>query len=142
MKRLLASLIAILFVAAPLADARRVNLVASGGGFLTITAGTPIRLAITKTLVDRLFIEGRHGASTGIIYVMLGVPVATTCNAADPSQLTAELAPATATAPGIAFNDPVGANGNTPSDREDLALACIDGTHTGDTVIVSYWSTN
>jgi len=141
MKRLALSLLAILFLTAPLADARRVNVVASGGGFLTITAGTPIRLAIKSTLVDRLFVQNRHN-STGLVYVMLGVPAATACSATDPSQLTAELGPGTSTSPGNSLSDPQGANGNTPSDREDLAMACIDGTHSGDTVIVSYWSTN
>lgn len=118
-----------------IADARRVNL-----QITVVTAGTPVRISANHLLVDRLFIQSKAG-STGTISIMLGVAVGTTCDKTNAAHLTAQLAPGTATTPGQSFSDPQGANGNTPSDREDLALACIDSTVNGDIAIVSFWAT-
>lgn len=105
---------------------------------ITITAGTPIRVQASKYLVNRLFVQSMIG-NTGAVYIMLGVPTTAACNASNAAHLTAQLAPATATAPGGSFNDPQGANGNSPSDVEDLSQMCLDGSHSGDVVIVSSW---
>lgn len=126
------ALIGLMVFAPILLDAERVNMQ------VTITAGTPVRLTTTKTLVNRLFIQLKTGSS-GRAFLLLGVPATTTCDATNAAQLTAELAPATATAPGGSFSDPQGANGMSPSDSEDLAQICIDGSHTGDVVVISFW---
>lgn len=119
----------------PVLDAERRN------QQVVITAGTPIRISASKYLVNRLFIQSLAG-NTGIVYVMLGVPISETCNASNALHLTAQLAAGTATAPGQSFSDPQGANGDSPSDIEDLALACLDGSHSGDSVVVSGWHRN
>lgn len=108
---------------------------------VAVTAGTPVRVSSVKLLVNRLFIQSRTG-NTGRIYILMGVGPNTTCDATNTAQLTAELAPGSATAPGGSFSDPQGANGNTPSDAEDLNKICIDGSHTADVAIVSYWRKN
>lgn len=110
----IAVLLVALMLAAPLVDAARVN------QQITITAGTGIRVTtIAGTYVSRIFIQSRH-SNIGLIYVSLSVPSATACNASSASQLTAELGPGTSTSPGGSFNDPQGANGNTPSEAEML----------------------
>ena len=108
---------------------------------VTVSAGTPVRLANVKTLVARLMIQSRH-ANTGLLYLMAGVPTTTTCNASSAAQLTAELGPGDSTHPGSSYSDPQGANGNTPADAEDLSQFCIDGTVTSDVAIVTYWRIN
>jgi hypothetical protein len=132
------SLIVTLVLLAPPAHAQRMNLQ------ITITAGSPIRLAATSTPVDRLMIQARHNPAggDGIIYIMDGVAPSKTCNAADPTQLTAELGPGSATSPGQSYSDPQGANGISPPDFTDLANMCLDGTHSGDTAIVTYYARN
>lgn len=124
--------LALLLTLSPDAMADRVNLQ------ITITAGTPVRIATNRLFVDRLSIQSKHG-NTGLVYVMLGVPAATTCDATNAAHLSGELGPGDATHPGGQFVDPQGANGMTPSDIEDLSLACIDGSHTADVVIVTFW---
>lgn len=134
MKKILA-ILAVVALFVPQAGAERVNLQ------ITITAGTPIRIAAQKTVVNRLMLQSRHG-NTGLIYVLLGVKPTTTCNASSTSQLSAELGPGDSTHPGSSLSDPQGANGTTPPDGEDLAMACVDGTNSSDVVIVTYWKRN
>ena len=130
--RIAVALVGVLLVA-PFLDAERVN------QQITVTAGTPIRVTtIAGTYVNRLFIQSRH-ANTGVVYVLMGVKSATACDATNTSQLTAELGPGDATHPGGTLSDPQGANGNTPADSEDASMICIDGTNSGDVVIVSFW---
>lgn len=110
---------------------------------ITIVAGTPERLVSKDTPVpvyaNRLFIQSR-AANTGLVYVLGGVPLETVLSAADAAQLTAELgASPSATQPGGSFGDPPGNSGGvnmTPPD--DLREWAIDGTHSGDLVIISY----
>lgn len=130
------SLLLCLVFFAPPAHAERLNLQ------ITITAGTPIRVEARSTKVDRLFVQLRHSASAGTVYLMDGVPTTTVCNASDTTQLTAELGPGDATHPGSSYSDPQGANGNTVSDVTDLANFCVDGTHSGDVVIFSFYRRN
>jgi hypothetical protein len=132
------SLLVTLVMLAPPAHAERLN------QQITIVAGTPIRLAARSTPVDRLMIQARHNPSggNGIIYILDGVSPTKACNAADATQLTAELAPGTATSPGGSYSDPQGANGDSPPDFTDLAHMCIDGTHSGDIAIVTYYRRN
>ena len=135
MIRPLLTSVAIILCFAIAGDSERINMQ------VTITAGTPVRLAGISTPVNRLFIQSLH-SNTGIVDVLLGVPVATPCDATNAAQLTAELGPGDATHPGQSFSDPQGANGNSPSDYENLITSCIDGSHTGDKVIVSFWRRN
>lgn len=134
MKHTIRLLLIVALLVAPM-GAERVN------KQITITAGTPIRIATLATRENRLFIQSRH-SNTGLIYIMLGVNPATTCNASSASQLSAELGPGDALHPGASFSDPQGANGNSPADYEDLSWACVDGTVNGDVVIISYWHRN
>jgi len=138
MKNTICVLLALAIAAVPL-SAERFNFQFS------VTAGTPQRIStnVLPFFVDRLMIQSRHN-NTGTIYIMLGVPLATTCNAAatSPYQLSAELGPGDATHPGAAFSDPQGATGNAPSEAEDLTLACIDGTVSGDKVVITGWHRN
>ena len=131
MKKLATVFVALMLAVLPI-SAERIN------AQYTITAGTPIRLYGISMKVDRLFLQSRH-SNTGLIYLMAGVATSKTCNASDTSQLTAELGPGDATHPGNAFSDPQGANGTAPPDFEDLQNFCVDGTHSGDVVIVSFW---
>lgn len=108
----------------------------------TLTAGSPVRLATQKMLASRLFIQNAPMSGGGVTIVMLGVPAATTCDSSQSTQVTAYLAPATATAPGGSFSDPQGAPGNTIPDSENMALACLDTTITGTKVVVSFWRQN
>lgn len=104
---------------------------------LTITAGTPIQLATKYTPINRLLIQALTGG-TGLVYVMdmSGYLSTVTPNPATSGHLTAQLAPATSTAPGGSYSDATDA---TPgSGPIDLSRIYIDGAHSGDTVVVSY----
>ncbi len=120
---------------------------------VTVIAGTPINLATAMTsaqmlaagytyvprkMINRILVQLLIGG-TGAGYVMDGirgvtsaaqqwrVPAATTS-----TDLTAQLAPASATAPGGSYSD---------SDNEhgiDISGCWVDGSHTGDTLQVSF----
>lgn len=111
---------------------------------VTITAGTPVNVGLlvdptgAPVFVDRLFIQMAIGG-TGVGYVMDldAYPPGTVPAAAGATagQLTAQLTPASAALPG-------GTYGDTSSPRDgtgiDLSTLWLDGSHTGDTVIVSF----
>jgi hypothetical protein len=116
---------------------------------ITITAGTPINLAVamgftTAALlakappipVNRCVVQMLIGG-TGCGYVMNmeqyapgKTPVATTSG-----HLTAQLAPATATAPGGSFSDFV--SGAPACGPGDLTKLWVDGSNSGDTLAAS-----
>lgn len=96
---------------------------------LTITAGTPIRLATSITLCDRIVIEMKHGGS-GLGYVMDGIPNGTTPAIATNNPI--ELSAATSTGPGGAYND-------ASALGIDVSQIWIDGGNSGDKVIVWYF---
>lgn len=115
---------------------------------LTITAGTPVNIYTETSVGDpsfldlygkqasRVFMQMKHGGS-GLGYVMSGcanrVP-----SSANSSDVSAELQPATATAPGGTWSDPAsGSFADTPSCVPVNGI-WVDGSHTGDQVIVSY----
>ena len=136
MKNLLAAVAFLVCLASgALAQENRVNLQ------ITITSGTPIRVYASTLKLNRLFIQSRHN-NAGLIYVLLGVPPTLACNSSSASQLTAELGPGSSTQPGQSFSDPQGAPGNQISNAEDMSWACIDGTSSGDKVIISGWRSN
>ena len=110
---------------------------------ITIAAGTPINV-VTGTSVapsydtpavyaTRVLAQMRHGGS-GLGYVMDGISlgrIPATTNAGD---VTAELTPATATAPGGDYSDWE----FNPGGGIDLRRIWIDGGNSGDTVGFSW----
>lgn len=133
MKKLSAIFLCLLLLALPV-SAERINL-------QIVVGASPVRIAGIKTLVNRLMIQAKHG-NAGIIQVLLGVNPSKTCNASDTSQLSAELGPGDTTHPGQSLSDPQGANGDSPSDAEDLSWACIAGTNVSDVAIITFWHRN
>jgi len=131
------SLLLTLVLLAPPAHAQRVNVMIT----FAVT-GTPQRLVTQSTPENRLLLQSRH-SNVGLITIMLGIPTKVACStsATTPSQITAELGPGDALHPGNSLSDPQGANGSSPPDFEDLALACAAGT-AGDQLIVSFWQRN
>ena len=105
---------------------------------ITINAGVPVRIidanSANPVMAERLFIQARSANnSAGIIYILDGVPLDTALNAGDASQLTAEIHT------GDSYGDPPGgAGGWNQTSPTDLRYMGIDGTVTGDVVIVSY----
>ena len=99
---------------------------------ITVTAGTPIFIASGQTpiLADRLIIQMLHGG-TGYGLVYDDVPIGmTAAQVAAGGDVAVELAPATATAPGGAYTDAV-QNGSI-----DLRMIAVDGSNTGDHILV------
>ena len=97
---------------------------------VTVTAGVPVQLFDQPIRLNRYMVQMIHGATVGLGYVMAGIanrtPAAT--NAFD---LTAELYPATATAPGGAFTDEDEAHGI----RGDQVW--LDGAVTGTKILIT-----
>ncbi len=129
-RRLLALAAALCICAAP-GFARRVNIT------ITITAGTPVQISAQPKIANRIFVQMVTGG-TGRGYVMDGIPVGVTPDPTVSGQLTAELAPATATAPGGTYTD--GGPGTTAATNGgiDLQRFWVGGSNTGDKIIVSY----
>ena len=112
----------------------------------TVTAGSPINLATGTTRAPakgeevwawQVSIQMQHGGS-GLGYVMDGIPIgrATAPAASNSADLSLELASATANAPGGSMNKTMPQG----QDRAEIAIheIWIDGSHTGDGMIVSY----
>lgn len=101
---------------------------------LTINAGTPVQLAPVSTWVRSLFIQMRHGGTGYGTVLDMSQPGlhGVTPSAATGAHVTAELAPATASAPGGSYT-------YADTDRGfDLQWIYVDGSVTSDTVTVSY----
>lgn len=89
------------------------------------TAGTPVRVTSAANLiVDRFIIQAAAGASVGLGYVC-------STNGATPSsycggsgQLAAELAPATATAPGSSYSDTTSPQGTAGIPMNQYYIDC------------------
>jgi hypothetical protein len=135
MRHKLISLLVAASFFAPSAHAQRLN------QQIVITSGTAIRVSTVSLPVDRLFVQSRHN-NMGLVYLMDGVATGTACSASSASQLTAELGPGDATHPGQSYSDPQGANGFSPPDFTNLQNFCVDGSNSGDVVIVSYYKRN
>lgn len=101
---------------------------------ITVTSGTPIQVSSVPVTIDRGLIQMDIAASGGYGSICI-VPVGTTpaAQCATMGQLGARLAPGTATAPGGSYSDFVAASGGSIN----LQTIWIDGSHTGDPVIVS-----
>jgi hypothetical protein len=98
---------------------------------ITVTSGTPVRISsVVPSLATELFVQMAAGGS-GKGYVMLGIPDGVTPSSSNAAQVTAELAPATSTAPGGSLTD-------APPQGLDVSQAWVDGSNSGDTIRVSY----
>lgn len=109
----------------------------------TIVAGTPINIATLLGLDPAFPVPARRWTAqaliggTGAIYIMDGIkPRARVPVSSTSGDLTAQLAPASATAPGSFYEDAYTADADNQGDI-DLSLTWIDGSHSGDTVAVS-----
>jgi hypothetical protein len=134
MKRLLALVaVALAFVCVPTDAGIRINQT------FTITAGTPICVGTGLTTAStgarmavRVFIQALSGANAGVVYVMDGISYGRIPSSSSSSDLTAQLSPASASAPGGNYSDV-----DTVS-LIDMNQLWIDGAHTGDKVQVSF----
>lgn len=92
-----------------------------------LTPGTPIQLSQIPWACERILIQGMKGG-TGVVYIMLGVPVGTT-----PAKTlnAVQLAPASSTAPGPMYKD--------SGPGINLQQTWIDGDQ-ADSVLVSFES--
>lgn len=104
---------------------------------ITITSGTPIQLATVPTYANRVFIQMLSGG-TGIGYVMdmSNYLTSVTPNHSTSGHLTAQLQPASSTAPGGSYSD--AADSAPGSGPIDISRIYIDGSNSGDTVVISY----
>ncbi len=131
MKKLLALLV---LIAVGLTADPRINLK------ITITSGTPIQLSAFHLYASEILIQNKSGG-TGIIQICAGIPLGTTpaahCGTA--GQLTAELAPASSTAPGGSYSDSVTIKSGTGI---DLSGIWLDGGTSGDIATVSFLQQN
>lgn len=102
---------------------------------ITLTTGTPVRLATIKTLANSLFIQMQPGsAAIGyVLYADLDFPL----NIATAGQVVATLGPGSAVQPGSSFSFPTNGAGTTQAGGMDVSLWGVAGS-TGDTVIVSW----
>ncbi len=120
---------------------------------ITVAAGTPVNAAtgltsaqmitagftfIPRLMINRYSVQMLIGG-TGAGYVMDGIRGVTSATQqwrvpshTVSTDLTAQLGPATATAPGFQYSDTDNEHGI------DLSLVWLDGSHTADTIQLSY----
>lgn len=109
---------------------------------ITVTAGTPIQVTTKHVVISSLMIQPLVGANAQLIYVCGGVQTGTTPTAACAAtangsyELAAQLSAATTTVPGPVYSFYV------PTPGSDLSTYWIDGLHSGDTVLVSFFVHN
>ena len=99
---------------------------------ITISAGTPVQVHPEHVLCTNLIVQAKVSSSGGIVYLILGVKPADTPAAANGIELT--VAP---TAPSTPFVYII--PDRFSGERIDLSETYIDGAHTGDKVLVSWW---
>lgn len=102
---------------------------------ITITAGTPIQLSKIPLIASRIFIQMAVGGAGNGQVITVPVGVTPAAHGGTAGQLTAQLAAASATAPGGGYSDAA-----YPHDGGGINLQqmWLDGDTNGDTVIVSY----
>jgi hypothetical protein len=107
---------------------------------ITVVAGTPINVATglstaatanDKLMVNRVSCQMKHGG-TGYGLVLGGIVAGRIPAAANSLDLTWEMGPAGATAPGGSWSDDDGTRGI------DLSTIWVDGSNSGDKILVSY----
>lgn len=106
----------------------------------TITAGTPICVGTGTTTSQRapiyaarVFVQMQTGG-TGVGYVMDGINYPRVPSHSNSTDLTATLAAASSSAPGGSYSDT-----SEPNKTMDVTRLWLDGSHTGDTITVSYY---
>lgn len=102
---------------------------------VTFTTGTAVRISNNDVQANSIFVQMLHGG-TALGYVLFAAPDVT-CALATAGQLVAEMAPATATAPGGTFNFPSNSTAQSGSSGTNVHFWCVGGT-TGDTAVISY----
>lgn len=105
---------------------------------ITVTAGTPVHVSTKHIVISSLMIEPLIGSGNGIIEVCNAIPTVTPiahCAQADAGnyELKAQLAAASTTIPGPAYSFYVPAPGG------DLSTYWIDGAHSGDVALVTFF---
>lgn len=115
----------------PVRAAGRINLQ------VTIAAGTPVHVWTQSSpyLVNEMIIQGQPGSSAGLVYVMAGIASGRTPASTNATDLTATLCAATSTVPGCPYSDGTIATSNAGI---DVSKIWIDGSHSGDVVVVSF----
>lgn len=105
----------------------------------TLNPGTPIQISTQQIFVKRIIIQMGIQPSGGAQFgcIMAGIRSGYTPSCSNSSDLTAQLAPASTTAPGGSYSDPNGAPGGISVPDIDLSSVWIDGGH-ADPVIVSW----
>ncbi len=107
------------------------------GQLVTVNAGTAVRLTVRNpTLATSLFAQMLPASSGGVGYILYAPKSVSCSNGGAGTTLVATLAPATATAPGGNAVIPFPADPQNPS--INVADYCFDGSHTGDTMTVSW----
>jgi hypothetical protein len=105
---------------------------------ITITSGTAIRVVNNSVKASSILFQMLDGGS-GLGYVLNANPQNANCNKASAGTAwVAELAPATVTAPGGSATVPSNGSATTEQGGQDLQWFCVDGAHSGDTVLVSW----
>jgi hypothetical protein len=99
---------------------------------ITLNPGTPVNLSVALGLVqnpmaNRVFIQMATGG-TGLGYVMAGIYGGRTPATTNANDVSGELSPATATAPGGSWADPPGAIEFSLAPAIDLSTIWVDGT--------------
>lgn len=103
----------------------------------TVAAGTPIQLATVTTPANRVFIQMLTGGSgSGYVMDVSSYVAGTTPAHTTSGELVAQLCPATSTAPGCSYSDTAGSAPG--SGAIDISKLWIDGSNSGDTLVVSY----
>ena len=99
---------------------------------ITLNPGTPVNIAVAlslqpHTMANRVFIQMATGG-TGLGYVMAGIGGGRTPATTNANDVSGELSPATATAPGGYWADPPGAIEFSQAPAIDLTTIWVDGT--------------
>ena len=106
----------------------------------TATSASEANPQTPPVWVVNFFVQMKHGGSTmGLGYVMTGIPLNVVPNPATSGQLTAELQPATATAPGGNYSQNQASFGSINAGTVDIFRAWVQCS-SGDSMILS-WDT-
>jgi hypothetical protein len=133
-------LVGVALVKTPEVEAQIGQPVGQHAALITITAGTPVQVSASHIVVSSIMIQPLVGSGAGLIYVCAGIQTGTTptadcaATANGSYELGAQLAAATSTVPGPVYSFYV------PTPGSDLSTFWIDGAHTGDTVLVSWFA--
>lgn len=105
---------------------------------VTVTAGTPIQVSTKHIVISSLMAEPLVGTGNGIIEICNTLPGITPmahCAHADSGnyELKAQLAAASTTIPGPAYGFTI------PTPGADLSTYAVDGEHSGDLVLFTYY---